>query len=1316
MTFNPAATYRIQFHKDFNFKDFEAVLPYLERLGISAIYASPIFRAVPGSMHGYDVTDPLEINPEIGTLTQLRAISKKLKALGIAWIQDIVPNHMAYHADNHWLTDVLEKGPLSAYKDYFDLFTGPVMAPFLGGELQEVIEKGELTIAREKGKFVFKYFDNTWPLNSRSAEKLDKKLQQVNRDKDLLTEIAGEQFYRLCSWKETDQKINYRRFFTVNGLICLNIQRPEVFPHYHQLIVELLDEGVFQGLRVDHIDGLYDPGLYLRNLRELAGDQAYIIVEKILEQGESMPNWPVQGNTGYDFLSLVNNLFTSQHYQSLFTRFYRDLAKTDKPIGRQILEKKALILNRSMSGELDNLTSLFFKYGQADEYKLRRTIAAFLVNCPVYKYYGTKEEHKAILAILKKISDESPDLAGTVKALKKVLLDSADPHFYHRLMQFTGPLMAKGVEDTLMYTYNRFIDHNEVGDSPAAFGTGVQDFHRQMISRLQNWPLSMNATATHDTKRGEDVRCRLNVLSDMGQEWLAQVVSWQELNKGLKTDAAPDANDEYFIYQTLAGSYPMPGEKEDDYRERLAAYLEKMLREGKQHSDWAAPDLDYEAATKKFAAGLLDRHVPFWKSFSRFLARAADFGVVNSLSQVVLKFLCPGVPDVYQGCEHWDLSLVDPDNRRPVDYAGHEKLLAGDKWNPDVLQALWENRFDGQLKVKLTGLLLQERKKNAEFFKNSDYLPLTVSGKYRENVIAFARKFKQQWYLVALPLHAAALCSAQDCTLAELDWGDTRLELPPGAPRTFSNLLLPLKPELNIQELFSVVPLAILKAEPPVNERGAGMLLPVFSLPAPFGIGDLGPGATAFADLLYRCGQKYWQLLPLSPVDAASLYSPYSANSSMAGNVLLISPELLHHDRLLSAEDLERSEITDRGRVDYARAGQIKEHLFELAWDNFRERAGHHLQTAFQDFCDKEAAWLGDYALYAQLKIHFRGKPWHQWPGGYRLRKPAALKRFTHQYEDAILKTKWLQFIFSRQFFALKAYCNEKDIRLFGDLPFYVSYDSADVWANPEFFSLDKNGKLMEVAGVPPDYFNANGQLWGMPVFRWDRLAATGFAWWLQRINKNLEYYDLLRLDHFRAFSNYWAVPAGEDTAINGQWKAAPGKKLFELLLKELGNLPFVAEDLGDIDQAVYRLRDDFNLPGMKVLQFAFGEDLPVSAHAPHNYTPDFIVYTGTHDNNTTKGWYRTEADETVQAHLKQYTGRSVSPITISRIFISLAYASVAKIAIIPLQDWLGLDETARMNIPADILDNWTWRLSPKQLLSIPEKQLEAEVLRYNRY
>lgn len=1400
--FNPRATYRIQFNKEFTFSHLEKIIPYLENLGIGAIYASPIFEATPGSTHGYDVTNPHVVNPEIGTEEQLRAISGQLKSAGIGWIQDIVPNHMAFHPRNRWLMDVLEKGPPSEFYHFFDIiwnsnaYSGKVMVPFLGEPLGQSIERGALELDYVEGRLVLQYYENAYPLHLRSYKRIlkfgelsepdnvtsfldqidhvlsvedpkmyrsmmaelqlelrslmkqdefrshmDSCLRRGNQQKELLADIADEQVYKLCHWQETDSSINYRRFFTVNGLICLNMQDEDVFSVYHEKIKAFVEDGVFDGLRVDHIDGLYDPTTYLERLRKLVGKDVYLVVEKILMVDEDLPaDWPIQGETGYGFLGVVNNLLTNKDSVSQFTDFYNGLVEDNADVQAQIHEKKAYILHEHMKGELDNLFQLLVELdlenGEAlkrvDRELLKEAVGELLIMCPVYRYYGrsfplAKSEEVAVSALLERIKSSKMHLTPAVDVLKEILLvrpkeGNAAYHnvlnWYQRLMQFTGPLMAKGVEDTLMYTYNRFVGHNEVGDAPESFGISIEAFHEKMIDRQAQSPMALNATATHDTKRGEDVRARLNALTDIPHGWTEAVGRWIKETTALKEGGVLSANDEYLIYQTILGAHPMPKAPEDDFTDRVQQYLEKALREAKVNSNWSAPNREYEEAAKEFSTALLSNQNGFIKHFMPFLREVADCGIVNSLAQVVLKFTCPGVPDVYQGTEFWDLSLVDPDNRRPVafeDRMNWLEKLEHVEVSPQFWEEQWRLRSDGKIKLSLIKFLLHERKHAADLFLKGDYLPLPVHGAYGAHVMAFARKHRHVWYLIAVPLNIGVLCKKQGCTLDSIDWKDTAVVLPDNAPREWRNILLGGEEKagaaISVSKLWDGFPVALLKGRQQ-KERSAGMLLHITSLASPFGIGDLGLESRKFADFLERCHQKYWQILPLNPIEKGQSYSPYSATSSMAGNILLISPELLAEDGFLETDELSNYHLPQHGITAYEDTERIKGEIFNKAWANFKKDGDEVMWIDFESF--KKTRWLHDYALYTTLKTINNGASWYEWPDVYKNRDKLALEKLEAEYEDHIEQQKWLQFIFFRQWSALRNYCKNRGIKFVGDMPFYVSHDAADVWANKDIFKLDDKGNMIGIAGVPPDYFNEEGQLWGMPVFNWDTEKDRVYAWWLERIRANTALCDEIRLDHFRAFSSFWEAPAGEATAINGAWKAGPGEDFFRFLKSELGVLPFIAEDLGEIDSNVEDLRDQFNLPGMKILQFAFGDSLPDSPYAPHNYAHNFVVYTGTHDNDTARGWYRDEGSQYHQ-QIEQYVGRTFQEDDIADIMVHMAIASVANTAIIPVQDLLGLDEVARMNTPGSAENNWLWRLLPGQIHPKAEERLSALTLLYNR-
>jgi 4-alpha-glucanotransferase len=435
----------------------------------------------------------------------------------------------------------------------------------------------------------------------------------------------------------------------------------------------------------------------------------------------------------------------------------------------------------------------------------------------------------------------------------------------------------------------------------------------------------------------------------------------------------------------------------------------------------------------------------------------------------------------------------------------------------------------------------------------------------------------------------------------------------------------------------------------------------------------------------------------------------------MAGNPLLISPEQLVSSGWLSRKEIEPFLYPQGTRIDFITVEKSRHEMLTLAFNNFKRRSKQNARSAFSKFCQREKYWLKDFSLYMVLKGIHQNRPWFEWPKEIRKREPKALKKSAAENAKEIEFISWIQFVFHQQWVEFKQYCHQRHVQLMGDLPFYVSHDSCDVWAHPEIFNIDQSGRPREIAGVPPDYFNVNGQLWGMPVFRWDILKKQRYRWWTDRIRKNLEWTDVIRLDHFRAFSAYWSVPAGQKTAIHGRWRKGPGEDFFERLISLSGDLPFLAEDLGDIDHAVHNLRNKFSMPGMKVLQFAFGGDMARSPYIPHNYEENFAVYTGTHDNNTTRGWLRKDASAEEKRNLYRYLSKPVTERNVHLKLIELAFGSIARIAIVPLQDLLGLDENSRMNTPASVANNWQWRCIQLQLDTINEDWLTDITMKFNR-
>ena len=503
--------------------------------------------------------------------------------------------------------------------------------------------------------------------------------------------------------------------------------------------------------------------------------------------------------------------------------------------------------------------------------------------------------------------------------------------------------------------------------------------------------------------------------------------------------------------------------------------------------------------------------------------------------------------------------------------------------------------------------------------------------------------------------------------------------------------------------------------------RCSGILLHVTSLPAIHGIGDLGDCAHDFVDFLAACGQKVWQVLPLSPTGYGD--SPYQSFSAFAGNDLFIDLLSLRAEGLLEQEDFSGAPQLPPDFVDYGAVISFKRSLIRKAAESFFRDANRRQISAFEAFCQDNVNWLDDYALFMAGKDFYNGAAWTHWDAGLRQRQPGKLQQWRQRLLQRLNIQKFAQFEFFRQWNTLKAHCRRRGIRIMGDVPIYVAHDSADVWAHRELFQLDEDGKSTVVAGVPPDYFSVTGQLWGNPIYRWDVLERSGYRWWIDRIRSSLKLFDLVRLDHFRGYEAYWEVPAGALTAIDGKWVKGPGRSFFERLRTALEELPFVAENLGVITPEVETIRREFGFPAMSLLQFAFGNDPQGPSFRPHNYSPDLVAYTGGHDNDTTVGWWTsrgigesTRSAEDIRkerAFAKAYLGFDSDPI--NWVFVRTIFASVAAIAIVPLQDVLGLGSEARMNLPGTVSGNWKWRYQISSLTSEMKEKLRQLTLLYDR-
>ncbi len=891
MTNLPAATYRLQFNKTFDFNSARRLLPYLQTLGITHIYASPIFKASKGSMHGYDVVDPTQLNPELGTPDDFDTLVKEAREKGIFWLQDIVPNHMAFDFENRMLVDLLENGPDSRFYNFFDVEWSYVhfgdkprmLAPFLGKYYQETLEGKEISLRYDSEGFSINYFDNKFPVRlssyadllSLGFEKLQNKVgrnypavirllgllhiikflptiqnidERYNQIKfiknllwelysdddqvkmyinetlkiyngrkenpesfDLLDKLLSEQYFRLAYWKVANEEINYRRFFNISSLISLKVENEEVFNRTHSLIFKLVKENVIDGLRVDHIDGLYDPEEYLNRVRDRI-DGKYLVVEKILEQDEHLPeNWPVEGTTGYDFLNFVNGVFCNVKNENKMSRIYTQFTRRASSFDDMVVDKKRLIINTRMAGELERLSLLVEEIAKHDRYGaditlngIKTALEEILVHFPIYRTYVNSNkisisEKDYINHTVGELKYNNPRLEYEISYIGKLLalqhpnlsdeLYEKTLNFIMKFQQLTGPLMAKGYEDTALYVYNRFISLNEVGGNPSEFGLYLNEFHKKIRRRGINWRYSLNATSTHDTKRGEDVRARINVISEIPDEWNLRVKKWYNMNLKYKKEHNgrffPDKNDEYFLYQTLIGTFPFEGKPDDEFKKRIKEYAIKVVREAKVHTAWVKPDEIYENAFLGFIDNILtesDSNL-FLDDILEFHRYTSFYGMFNSLSQAIIKMTAPGVPDFYQGTELWDFSLVDPDNRRPVDYQFREDLLKeiNEKESEEV-DFLFEYLFStmrlGAVKLFVISKILNLRRENRELFEAGKYLKLKTTGIYKNSIIAFARQLGDEAVVVVVPRFLTGIIAPGKLPLGVKIWKDTGVKTP----------------------------------------------------------------------------------------------------------------------------------------------------------------------------------------------------------------------------------------------------------------------------------------------------------------------------------------------------------------------------------------------------------------------------------------------------------------------------------------------------------------------------------------------------------
>lgn len=941
----PTATYRLQFNRQFGFKDAQKLVPYLHALGISDIYASPILQARAGSGHGYDVTDPTRLNPEIGTEAEFDSLLDELRRQGMGLILDIVPNHMAASSENPWWMDVLENGPASTYANFFDIDWRPpereledrVLLPVLTNPYACTLEDQDLKVVFEEGGFFIRYMEMKLPAAPKScARVLGYGIEDLNRrlspDAEPLRELAGilaalrdlpvrsastsenigerrqqwesirerlgrlyqnsseirafvdgnlrafngkkgrpesflqldgllrDQAYVLSFWKIANEEINYRRFFSITDLVGIRVEDPLVFDATHVAILRLAGKDAITGLRIDHIDGLSDPLGYLRRLRErlnaagAAPQGFYLTVEKILARDESLPTaWPVAGTTGYDFLNKLNCLFVHPAGCEALASAYARFAGIKLDYGLLVYNKKKQIMETILAAEMRALGHHLRLLAEEDRYArdtplsdLTGTLIEATACLPVYRTYARSfdilpAERRLIVDAMTAARRRNPALnPDCYDFLEEVLTLRAAPHlspgqrerrlsFVMRWQQFSGPIMAKGVEDTVLYIYNPLVSANEVGGSPDRAAEPVEAFHAFCADRMKHWPRVMNTSSTHDTKRSEDVRARINVLSEIPAEWNRRLKRWSQWNR--KTHAngrpVPDPSEEVLLYQTMLGAWPLDPGGVSAFRKRLEDYMTKAVREAMVHTRWSRPNPQHERAVTGFIRRALDKSKSgrFLKDFLEFQNVTSMYGALNSLAQLTIKITAPGVPDFYQGSELWDLRLVDPDNRGPVDFERRVRLLeemeqrsSGDE--PGFIQELLANWKDGKIKLFLTARLLNFRKRHSQLFQQGEYVPIRALGKKSEHVISFSRHRGKDWALVIAPRFMAALTGGKGMPIGEKAWGKTRLILPAEAPTAWQNILTNEaliaarargRAELRLAYMLSSFPIAVLR-------------------------------------------------------------------------------------------------------------------------------------------------------------------------------------------------------------------------------------------------------------------------------------------------------------------------------------------------------------------------------------------------------------------------------------------------------------------------------------------------------------------------
>lgn len=760
----PSATYRIQFRNGMTFDRVVALIPYFRDLGISHLYASPVFTATTDSTHGYDITDPNEIDPAIGGRDGFNRMVAALRQAGMGLILDIVPNHMSTSLENRWWRDVIEHGKQSRYARYFDIDgSRPLTLPFLGDTFEAELEKGAIRLHRDSvtNKAALVYYDTAYPLNPGTWD-----------ENKSIAELHEAQSWRLMSWREAPKQLSWRRFFEITGLVGVRVEDEQVFHDTHRLILELVHDRTIDGLRIDHIDGLADPLGYLQRLRQATGPDCYITVEKILAKGEQLPaEWPVSGTTGYEFIASLAEVLVDDNSLERLEKVHNETLGVTVDRQNALRDAKGLMTDRNFEGEFTTLLNLARDLAQHNGVEIQtddihHALRELLIAFPVYRTYGTAEgltpaDVTLLSRVVASVNASEPALSLIVRVLTGDLPErdrEAATLFRTRFQQLTGPLMAKSVEDTLFFRHNLELALNEVGADPTPRAFSLSRFHQEMRIRLARQPDALLGTSTHDTKRGEDARARLYALTEAPEQWGENLARWRQMNQThvrfLNDGTAPNAADTWMIYQALAGVWPATLSPDDrdglqTLEARFLGFIEKALREAKQRTDWIDGNESYENVVMDYVRHLLSPgNTLFLHDFSETLQPFVRAGLMNSLSQTVIKLTAPGVPDIYQGSEALNFSLVDPDNRREPDFAALVQNLSTANLRVFHDEQCWR---DGRVKQYVTATLLRLRPHYPALFRYGDWLPLKVTGEREEHLIVYARVKDDEALIVAVP-------------------------------------------------------------------------------------------------------------------------------------------------------------------------------------------------------------------------------------------------------------------------------------------------------------------------------------------------------------------------------------------------------------------------------------------------------------------------------------------------------------------------------------------------------------------------------------